>query len=118
MFINQYSLETSIAREEIQAAREQIPQVVLPNDVAQIGLNVVKKLGIDSLRAEISLFEAARAYAAADGRDQVNADDLREVAPMALRLRRSTYMQDFFTEREVEENEISHTIDDAFNGRL
>lgn len=118
MFINQYSLETSIAREEIQAAREHIPHVVLPNDVAQIGLNVVKKLGIDSLRAEISLFEAARAYAAADGRDQVNADDLREVAPMALRLRRSTYMQDFFTEREVEENEISHTIDDAFNGRL
>jgi hypothetical protein len=28
---------------------------------------LVQKLGIDSLRAEITMFEAARAYAAADG---------------------------------------------------
>lgn len=113
--IAQYALETQLAQAEIQNARQLLPQVALPKQVSNIGLEMIKSLGIDSLRAEISLFEAARAYAAADSRLIVRPDDLRQVAPMALRLRRSIYMDEFFAERQVEEGEISHTIEDAFN---
>ena len=64
-------------------------------------------MGIDSLRAEITWFEAARAYAAADGHDKVNADDLRVVAPMALRLRRSVFMSEYFDSQKGEEDELA-----------
>ena len=111
--INQYDLETAIAREEIQNARENLSQVSLPDDVAQAGLQLIHRMGIDSLRAEITLFEAARAYAAADNRHKVQQDDLRQVAPMALRLRRSSYMEAFFAERKSEEEEIAGNISEV-----
>ena len=63
-----YLMETQLAREEIQAAREILPNVSLPEDVAHLGLGLTSRLKLDSLRAEITLFEAARAYAAADAR--------------------------------------------------
>ena len=64
-------------------------------------------MGIDSLRAEITWFESARAYAAADGRDEVMTDDLKAVAPMALRLRRSQYMNEYFKGQLGEEKEMN-----------
>lgn len=113
--IAQFALETQVAQAEVQNARQLLSQVELPAQVSSIGLEMIEKLGIDSLRAEITLFEAARAYAAADGRLFVQPDDLRQVAPMALRLRRSIFMDEFFAERQVEEGEISHTIEETFS---
>lgn len=106
-----YSNETSILRDEIQGARELLPQVKLPEAVAQAGLELVRELKIDSLRAEINLFEAARAYTAADARDEVSPEDLHSVAPMALRARRSVFMIDFFNDQQTEESEIQNAID-------
>lgn len=105
--VTEYQNETSIARNEIQAARDMLPKVTLPDEVARLGLKLIDHLQIDSLRAEITLFEAARAFATADGRQVVIADDLYEVAPMALRLRRSSFITDYFSQQQVEENEIS-----------
>ncbi len=102
--------ETLLARDEIESARALLPQVQLPDDVAQIGLKLVQGLGIDSLRAEITLFEAARALAAAAGRTEVTEDDIRQVTPMALRLRRSAYMDQYFDDQEREENEIASAL--------
>jgi len=102
-----YSDETLAAAEEIQSARMLLPKVILPDNVAKPAIKMVRKLGIDSLRAEISWFEAARAYSAADGRSKVSPEDLREVAPMSLRLRRSTYISDYFTNQAKEENELN-----------
>lgn len=98
--------ETQIAREEILNARERLPKVRLSEAAAQVGLDIIRGLGIDSLRAEITLFEAARAYAAADGRELATVDDLREVAPMALRQRRSAFMVEYFNNQAQEESEI------------
>ena len=108
--IQQYSSATGQAREEIQSARELLAQVEIPIDITQMGLEIIKKLMIDSLRAEITLFEAARAYAAADGRVNVNQDDLIQVAPMALRFRRSKFMSEFLAQQSLEENEIGQII--------
>ncbi len=70
------------------------------------GLRMVQEMGIDSLRAEITLFEAARAYAGADGRPIATPDDVRVVAPMALRLRRSEFMDEYLRTQQVEERQL------------
>jgi len=101
-----YSEETLAAAEEIQSARAQLPKVILPDKVARPAVKLVQKMGIDSLRAEISWFEAARAYTAADGRDRVTPEDLQVVGPMALRLRRSAFMVEYFSSQEREEAEM------------
>jgi magnesium chelatase subunit I len=111
---SQFAQETGIARSEIQLARDLLPQVELPDAVAQMGLNLVRKLSIESLRAEITLFEAARAYAIANGRLKVNSHDLGSVARMALRLRRSAFISEFLGQQDVEGDELGTLIEDTF----
>ncbi len=93
-------------REEIQAARQALPEVSLPDEVANVGIRMIQQLGIDSLRAEITLFEAARAYAAAGGGEKTSMEDLLAVAPIALRLRRSQFMVNYLNDQQGEEEEI------------
>lgn len=104
--IAQFALETGLARQEIIEARKLLVQVRLPDEAAHLGLALVDRLRIDSLRAEITLFEAARAYAAASARDQVTAADLHQVAPLALRLRRSEFMAKYIEQAQAEDAEI------------
>src|SRR5512136_1281388 len=73
--VAEYALETGTLREEIQAARDSLPQVKLPDEIARQGLAIIREMQIDSLRAEITYFEAARAYAAADARLEVQESD-------------------------------------------
>jgi magnesium chelatase subunit I len=110
--VSQYGYETGLARDEIQAARDLLPQVTIPREVEQAGTRLVQQLGIDSLRAEISLFEAARSFAAADARIEVSLEDLKLVAPLALRLRQSPYMIKYFTEQSEEEKHLSQTLNE------
>lgn len=104
--VNQFAPEMEAAAAEIRSAREQIKKVVIPDSVANPAIALVQKMGIDSLRAEITWFESARAYAAADGRSEVTLNDLKAVAPMALRLRRSVFMNDYFKGQAGEEQEM------------
>jgi magnesium chelatase subunit I len=106
-----YGEGTLTATEEIQFAREMLPNVSLPDRVAKPAIKLVQKMGIDSLRAEISWFEAARAYTAADSRDCVTMEDLQIVAPMALRMRRSHFMIEYFSNQEGEEIMMQGLLD-------
>jgi magnesium chelatase subunit I len=106
-----YGEGTLTATEEIQFAREMLPNVSLPDRVAKPAIKLVQKMGIDSLRAEISWFEAARSYAAADSRDCVTMEDLQIVAPMALRMRRSHFMIEYFSNQEGEEIMMQGLLD-------
>lgn len=107
----QYRDITEIAREEIQNAIRLLPTVSVPHEVGEFGIRLVQAMQIDSLRAEITLFEAARAYAAADNRIQVEIDDIKAVAPMALRLRRSAFMSDFINDMQKENQQVSALLD-------
>jgi magnesium chelatase subunit I len=109
--ISSYAEETALAQLDIQTARINLPKVLLPDEVATQGLNLISKMQIGSSRAEITLFESARAYAAADGRLEVAPEDLRVVAPLALRLRRSIFMQEYLSRQNEEETELSEIID-------
>ena len=105
--IGLYAGEIAAATNEIQEARKRLRHVKLPDALARHAIALIQKMGIDSLRAEITWFEAARAYAAADGRELVTAEDLRAVAPMALRLRRSVFMNEYFDSQKGEEDELN-----------
>ena len=106
-----FAAETAQLRQEIQAARDTLPQVTLPKEMADLGLAIIREMQIDSLRAEITLFEAARAHAAADGRLAVLPGDLNQVAPLTLRARRSTFMVEFIASQQAEETEIQAVVD-------
>jgi magnesium chelatase subunit I len=100
----QFAEITRIARQEIQNS------IHLPREIGALGIRLVQAMKIDSLRAEITLFEAARAYAAADNRMTVEPDDLRAVAPMALRMRKSRFMAAFLNEISKEESQIEEVL--------
>jgi len=114
---NQFSAEMEAAGAEVRAAREQIRNVTIPDRVAGKAIALVQKLKIDSLRAEITWFEAARAYVAADGRNEVTWDDMKTVASMALRLRRSDFMTDYFRGQSGEEKELGGLLKSAGSGK-
>jgi len=109
--IASFAEATGVAADEIAAARRNLPQVSLPDSVAENGLRLIQSLKLDTLRAEITLFEAARAYAAADNRTSVNEDDLRVVAPMALRLRHSEFMPQYIESLNQGDNSIRSFFD-------
>ncbi|HEX3053295.1 MAG TPA: ATP-binding protein [Aggregatilineaceae bacterium] len=110
-FLAEWAELTAAAHEEIILARELLKETVLDDGAIEVGLTLVQQLGIDSHRAEYAMFEAARAHAAADGRDVANVDDIRAVAAMALRQRRSPFMVDYFTRQAEEDNAITDQID-------
>jgi magnesium chelatase subunit I len=109
--VQEYYNDTEIAKAEIQMARDRLPSVKIPVLVSDLVLSLVHQLKIDSLRAEVTLFEATKAFAALDGRIEVSKEDLHIIAPMALRMRRSTYIEKFIADQSVEEMEISKTIE-------
>jgi magnesium chelatase subunit I len=111
-FLAEWAVVTAQAREEIILARELLRETELDTAAIEIGLALVKELGIDSHRAEYAMFEAARAHAAADGRDVARVDDIRAVAPMALRQRRSQFMLDYFSRQNEEDTAIQSQIDE------
>jgi magnesium chelatase subunit I len=102
--------ETRAAAQEISAARERLSKVELPPKVERLGLRWIRELKIDSHRTEMALFEAARAYAAADSRARVTEKDLRAVAPLALRHRQSEFMHDYFAQHDAEERRIRRVM--------
>lgn len=104
--VAQFAEEMVAAAEEIDAARKRLRSVTISDEVARPAIALVQKMKIDSLRTEISWFEAARAYAAADARTEVTFEDLKTVAPMCLRLRRSQFMNEYFEQQSGEEEEM------------
>jgi magnesium chelatase subunit I len=111
-FIREWGEVTAAAREEIILARELLKETTLASESLELGLTLVQDLDIDSHRAEFTMFEAARAYAASDGRDVANLADIRAVAPMALRQRRSPFMVSFFENQVEEDEQIRKRIDE------
>jgi magnesium chelatase subunit I len=109
-FIRQWEKETADAQEDILLARSVLQQTKISDEAFRIGLELVQKLEIDSHRAEYTMFEAARAYAAADIRTTVEVSDLQAVAPLALRQRRSDFMSQFFHQQAQEDEQIQQLL--------
>ena len=74
-------------RARILEARAALPGVAADDSVLRDCAELCVALGSDGLRGELTLLRAARALAAFDGVDTVTRDQLRRIAPSALRHR-------------------------------
>lgn len=106
-----YAEHTLAMVDEIREAKDLLPRVQLTPAAQQLVLAAISQLGIASSRAEIFALEAARAHAAADGRTAATEDDVRAVALMALRQRRSEYMIEYFEHAAEHDTAIQETLD-------
>lgn len=110
-----YAASTMALADEIEGARGRLPQVQINDEARDLGLKLIQELAIDSTRAEITLFEAARAHAAADEREEVSPGDVQAVAMLALRMRHSDHLNRFFAEQEAEDQRMKTIVDDFTN---
>lgn len=101
-----YAEHTLTLAQELEVARARLARVEIGDEARDLGLHAIQEIGVHSNRAEITLFEAARAYAAADERESVQPDDVRAVAVTVLRLRRSPGLDTFLQSQEVEDEEV------------
>ncbi len=86
-FIREYQEQTEALRERIARAQEMMPGVRLEDEYLLMIASLSAELGIDGHRGELVMARASRAHAAFQGNDAVTADDIRAVAPLALRHR-------------------------------
>jgi len=73
--------------EKIVKARELLPKVTTPEDIRRKISEVCSELNVDGLRGDIVTNRAARAYAAYEGRDEVDEEDVEKVVSLCLRHR-------------------------------
>jgi magnesium chelatase subunit I len=101
-----YADATLSLANEIEQARKILPTVTIGDVAKDVGLQLIQSLEIDSSRAEITLFEAARAHAAADERQMVLPVDIEAVAMLSLRQRQSPDIVKFFADQKAEDDTI------------
>lgn len=86
-FVAKWKRSNSNIRRKIQAARDRVAEVVLPDAVLAKAVELCVALGADGLRGELTLMRSARALSAFNGKDDVSMETLRLIAPSALRHR-------------------------------
>jgi magnesium chelatase subunit I len=107
-----FAEQTIALAEEIEIARQLLPDVTVPEPARNLGLHLIAEMAIDSGRAEITLFEAARAHAAAAGRSAVVAEDIAAVAYLSLRFRGSDALTGFFAKQQREDARVGELLDE------
>jgi magnesium chelatase subunit I len=105
-----YADQTMLLATEIEQARQRLPAVTVGAEAQKLGLELIQSLKVDSNRAEITLFEAARAYAAADERPEATPDDIRAVALISLRMRSSPALRAFFEAQQSEDAALKELL--------
>lgn len=106
-----YAAATLELAEEVQQAHNRLPEVTISDTAKEAGLALIEAAKIESNRAEITLFEAARAHAAADERLETTSEDIEAVALMALRQRQSPALDQFFQEQQREDEKLRKLVD-------
>jgi magnesium chelatase subunit I len=114
-FAGLYANEILQLMAELEAARQRLESVTVSESARLLGLTLIQSLAIDSNRADMTLFEAARAHAAADERPEVTPDDIQAVALLSLRLRRSDMLNRYFDEQAQQDEAITGMVADFLN---
>jgi magnesium chelatase subunit D len=104
-FAAQWEGEQQALRQRIAEAREQLPHVLLGDDLLAVISRLCCEFEVDGLRADIVMHKAARALAALDGRVETTTEDVRRAAELVLphRQRRRPFEQPHLDRQRVDE---------------
>ncbi len=86
-YVKKWQREEERLRRLITSARRRLDKVVVSDGTLEKAARLCIALGTDGLRGELTLMRAARAAAALEGAPAVGDEQLRRVAPAALRHR-------------------------------
>ena len=94
-FLTTYAEAEQALRERITRAAQQAQQVIVPRSIAELIAMINIELDVDGHRGDIVMRRAAQAYAAYLGEQEVTAEHVYTIAPMALahRLKRLPLQQ-------------------------
>ena len=105
----QFAVATARLATLVAAARAALPSMEPDEAAEELAVALVDTLGIPSQRAEVVLVEAARAHAALLGQAVATPDNVRAVALLALRQRRSAAL-DAAQQRAAVEDAAIHAV--------
>ncbi len=83
-FVEKYRKETEELSKKIISARERLLDVEVSENMVKVAANIAINFDMEGHRADITMIRAARANAAFEGKDEVDRDDFRTIAPMVL----------------------------------
>jgi len=84
MFLAQWKASETNLSERIQAARDRLPEIVVPEDFLLKISTICVEFRVASLRADITLYKTAVALAAWEGRTTVETEDIKRAARWVL----------------------------------
>ncbi len=92
-------------RRQIEVARRLLPEVVVSDHILGLIAFICTQLDVEGLRADITIYKAAAALAALEGRRAVIEQNVQQVANMALlhRKRRQPFEQPGLDRQEIEQ---------------
>lgn len=86
-FVAKWKRRDGRVRRKILDARARLDGTAVPDAVLRQVADLCSRLGTDGLRGELTIMRAARAHAALEGAEAVDAAHVRDVAPASLRHR-------------------------------
>ena len=94
-FITAWQAAEAQERQRLLNAQRLLPQVQVGDDFLGLITDICAEYQVDGLRGDIVMYKTAATIAAYAGREQVNVDDVREAAQLALlhRQRRQPFQQ-------------------------
>lgn len=104
-FIAKWEGEQKKEVEKIMAAIALLPEVAVPDAMLDLAAKISITLGVDGHRADITLIKTAMTEAAWKGHTEVNKDDMRDAAYLALphRMRRKPFEEQSLDWEKVEQ---------------
>ena len=94
-FMAQWQEAEEQERQHLIRSRKLLPQVTVSGDVLELITDICAAYEVDGLRGDIVMYKTASTLAAYDGRTEVDAEDVRGAAQLALlhRQRRQPFQQ-------------------------
>lgn len=103
-FLREWESETEKLRKRIAAAQKSFSGIKISDQILEVIAEIATRLELDGHRGELVMARAARANAALESRRSVTADDIRHVAPLAIRHRlRKNPLETMAVGRQIEE---------------